>query len=45
MRRREAEKWAIQIPALIETPLQAPRGSAPLHIKNDFAIHDFIKPP
>jgi len=22
-----------------------PRGSAPLHLKNDFAIHDFVKPP
>ena len=22
-----------------------PRGSAPLHLKNDFAVHDFVEPP
>jgi hypothetical protein len=31
-------------PALIETPLQAPRGSAPPLQKNDFAVHDFVEP-
>jgi len=30
-------------PALIETPPQQSRSSAPLHIKNDFAIYDFFK--